>query len=445
MRMPVTPPPMPALLRTRAERIGDLISSDIGRLPENKYLHWSKLKYVQPPEGFSSEDWWLAIKMARFSARHALPLADKQGRPFAFSDSGYLYRMLHQVDQGAGGRIELPADVVNADSRNRYLVNSLIEEAITSSQLEGAATTRLVAKDMLRSGRPPRDRSERMIVNNYHGMEFLSGIVHEDLSVSILLDLHRILTEGTFDDPGAAGRFRLPSDRVVVRDQHGAILHEPPDASALGERMERLFAFANKTGDEPFVHPVVKAILLHFMIGYEHPFIDGNGRTARALFYWAMARFGYRMTEFLSISTIIRKAPVRYARAYVLSEIDDNDVTYFLDYHLRVILRSIRELHAWLARKAEEMRDVQRRLDRLAPAAVLNYRQTALIEHMHKHPGMSYTIESHRRSHNVTYQTARTDLLKLAESGLMQYAKRGRAFIFTQAVDFDERLRELAR
>ncbi len=446
MRMPVTPPPISDLLRTRAERIEDLISSDIGRLPENKYLHWSKLKYAQPPEGFSSEDWWLAVKMARFSVRHALPLADKQGRPFAFSDSGYLYRMLHQVDQGAGGRIELPADVVNADSRNRYLVNSLIEEAITSSQLEGAATTRLVAKDMLRSGRPPRDRSERMIVNNYRGMEFLSEIVREDLSAPILLDLHRILTEGTFDDPDAAGRFRLPSDCVFVTDpRDGAILHEPPDASALGERMERLFAFANTTGDEPFVHPVVKAILLHFMIGYEHPFIDGNGRTARALFYWAMARFGYWMTEFLSISTIIRKAPVQYARAYVLSETDDNDVTYFLDYHLRVILRSIRELHAWLARKAEEMRDVQRLLDRLAPAAVLNYRQTALIEHMHKHPGMSYTIESHRRSHNVTYQTARTDLLKLAESGLMQYAKRGRAFIFTQAVDFDERLRELAR
>ena len=445
MRIPVAPPPISTLLlQTRAERLGDLISSGIGNLPEKKYLHWSKLKYVQPPEGFSSEDWWLAIKMARLSVRHALPLTDKTGRPFAFSDSGYLYRMLHQVDQGAGGRIELPADVVNVDSRNRYLVNSLIEEAITSSQLEGAATTRLVAKEMLRTRRPPRDRSERMILNNYRGMEFLTEIVREELSVPILLELHRILTEGTFDDPGAAGRFRRPSDRVSVADQRdGTILHEPPDASALGERMERLFAFASTTGDGPFIHPVVKAMLLHFMIGYEHPFVDGNGRTARALFYWAMTRSGYWMTEFLSISTVIRKAPVQYARAYVLSEIDDNDVTYFLDYHLRVILRSIRKLHAYLARKAREMRDVQRLLDRLAPAAVLNYRQTALIEHMHKHPGTSYTIESHRRSHNVTYQTARTDLLKLAELGLMQYAKRSRAFIFTQAGDFEDRLREM--
>ena len=435
---------MSALIRTRAERLGDLISSGIGTLPENKYLHWSKLKYVQPPEGFSSEDWWLAIKMARLSARHDLPLTDKTGRPFAFSDSRYLYRMLHQVDQGVGGRIELPADVVNADSRNRYLVNSLIEEAITSSQLEGAATTRQVAKEMLRTGRPPRDRSERMILNNYRGMEFLTEIVGEELSAPVLLELHRILTEGTFDDPDATGRFRRPSDRVFVTDQRdGAILHEPPDASALGERMERLFAFANTTGDEPFIHPVVKAMLLHFMIGYEHPFVDGNGRTARALFYWAMARSGYWMTEFLSISTVIRKAPVQYARAYLLSEIDDNDVTYFLDYHLQVILRSIRKLHAYLARKAQEMRDVQRLLDRLAPAGVLNYRQIALMQHMHKHPGMSYTIESHRRSHNVTYQTARTDLLKLAELGLMQCGRRGRTFLFTRTGDSDDRLHDL--
>ena len=335
--------------------------------------------------------------------------------------------------------------MVNVDSRNRYLVNSLIEEAITSSQLEGATTTRLVAKEMLRTGRPPRDRSERMILNNYRGMEFLTEIVREELSVPILLELHRILTEGTFDDPGAAGRFRRPSDRVSVADQRdGTILHEPPDASALGERMERLFAFASTTGDGPFIHPVVKAMLLHFMIGYEHPFVDGNGRTARALFYWAMTRSGYWMTEFLSISTVIRKAPVQYARAYVLSEIDDNDVTYFLDYHLRVILRSIQRLHTYLAYKAQEMRDMQRQLDRLAPAGVLNYRQMAMVQHMRKHPGTSYTIESHRRSHNVTYQTARTDLLKLAELGLMQYAKRGRAFIFTQAGDFEDRLRKMA-
>ena len=443
------PPPLPSLQdlldEGQFERIRELFTSDIGKIPENKYLHWSKLRYLAPPEGFSNEEWWIAIKIARKSVRHALPFDDKMGRPFSFSDSGYLYRMLHEVDRDAGGRVELPADVVTTDSRNRYLVNSLIEEAITSSQLEGAATTRRVAKEMLRSGRRPRDRSERMIVNNYRAMEFVRDLVREDLSVPMLLELQRILTEDTLDDPGAVGRFRLPSDQVYVVDQRdGTVLHEPPDANEITARVERLLQFANETGDAAFVHPVVRAILLHYMIGYDHPFVDGNGRTARALFYWAMAKFGYWMTEFLSISTIIRKAPVQYARAYVFSETDDNDVTYFLDYNLRVILRSIGQLHAYLARKAREMRGVQRLLDRFVPASVLNYRQVALIVAMRKHPDMFYTIESHRRSHNVSYQTARTDLFKLADHHLVTAAKRGRAFVFALAEDFDDRLRELA-
>ena len=445
MKMPLAPPSLSELSNERYAKIPELLSSGIGKLPENRYLHWSKLRHLEPPKGFSSEDWWLAVKLARGSVRHPLPLVDKQGRAFSFSDSGYLYRMLHEVDRDASGRIELPADVVSTDSRNRYLVSSLIEEAITSSQLEGAATTRRVAKEMLRSGRPPRDRSERMIANNYRGMAFLRELVREDLSATMLLELQGILTDGTQDDPGVVGRFRLPGDRVLVIDQRdGTILHEPPDANEIDERMERLLAFANTTDDAVFLHPVARAILLHFMIGYEHPFVDGNGRTARALFYWAMARFGYWMTEFLSISTVIRKAPAQYVRAYVFSETDDNDVTYFLDYNLRVILQSIRQLHAYLARKAREMQDVQRLLERSIPASILNYRQVALLVSMRKHPEMVHTIESHRRSHNVTYQTARTDLLRLAELHLVTMARPGRAFVFAPARDFDERLRRLA-
>ena len=180
------------------------------------------------------------------------------------------------------------------------------------------------------------------------------------------------------------------------------------------------------------------------MIGYEHPFVDGNGRTARALFYWMMAKSGYWMMEFLSISTIIRKSPGQYARAYLFSETDDNDVTYFLDYNLRVILQSIRTLHSYLARRAREMRDVQHLLDGSVLAAMLNHRQIALLISMRKSPDLVYTIAAHRRSHKVTYQTARTDLLGLADLGLVAVAKHGRAFVYSLARDVDERLRELS-
>lgn len=446
MKVPALPPSLPDLInKIGAERLPELFSSGIGRIPQDKYLHWANLKYLKAPEGYSNEEWWFATKAARRSAAHTLPFLDKNGRPFWFCNSAYLYRMLLQVDRDASGTIELPADVANTDARNRYLVNSLIEEAITSSQLEGAATSRLVAKDLLRSGRRPRDRSERMIFNNYLAMGYMRDLVGEDLSIAVLLELQSVLTDETVDDPDIVGRFRTSADSVRVVDQRdGTVLHDPPDAHEIDERMERLIRFANTTDESAFIHPVVRAMLLHFMIGYDHPFVDGNGRTARALFYWAMAKSGYWMTEFLSISNIIRKAPVQYARAYVYAETEENDVTYFLDYHLRVILGAIRQVHGYLAQKAREINDVQRLLDRFVPASVLNYRQVAMIMSMRKHPERWYTIQGHRRSHNVTYQTARTDLLKLVELRLVAASKRGREFVFRLADDFDERLRELA-
>ena len=449
MRMPKKPPSIHTmLLSIDPSRMSALLRSDIGNLPvgKHKYLHWDQVRVRHSPDGYTSKEWWAAIKLKRISSRHALPFMDKSGTPFSFNDSGDLYRLLHEVDRQASGRIEVPrADVVNPDQRERYVMNSLIEEAITSSQLEGAATTRQVAKEMLRSGRSPQDNSERMIVNNYFGLEFLRIHTDDDLSVPMLLELQEILTEGTLDDPKAVGRFRTESDDVRVVDQRdNTTVHVPPSANELDARMARLVEFANARDEEQFIHPVVKAILLHFMIGYDHPFVDGNGRTARALFYWSMARSGYWLTEFLSISTIIRRSPAQYVRAYVYSETDDNAVTYFLVYNLRVISQAIQALNVYLARKARESSALEAALRGSGAANILNHRQLALLAHVLKYPDTTYTIESHRRSHNVTYETARTDLIGLTKLGFVTSDKQRRKLVYRRHSEFESRIRSTA-
>ena len=112
------------------------------------------------------------------------------------------------------------------------------------------------------------------------------------------------------------------------------IFHDPPPAEQLDERMAAMCDFANGKIPNHFIHPVVRAIILHFWLAYDHPFVDGNGRTARALFYWLMLRNNYWLFEFISISQIIRKAPIKYGRAFLYTETDDNDLTYFILYHL---------------------------------------------------------------------------------------------------------------
>jgi Fic family protein len=438
MKVPMSPPPLEVLLE-RIDLAGKAVQLlDMSPVPNGRYYHWDELRHREPPAGMTHEEWWTGVKLARNRLMKPVPLRDRIGVPFRYWLPDPVLRLLHEVDREASGRIQMAEEVTNPATRDRYIINSLIEESITSSQLEGASTTTEVAKDMIRSGRKPTDRSEQMILNNYQAMRFVQENVGTPLSPSMLYTLHRIVTAEALDDPAGAGRLRREEDRIVIEDERGNVLHVPPAAGELGQRIEVLCNFANDRPDDAFIHPVVRAIILHFWIGYDHPFVDGNGRTARALFYWSMLSQGYWLTEYISISRILKKAPGQYGRSFLHTETDANDLTYFILYQLSVIRRAIDELQEYLSRKIAEVRQV----DALLRQSVnLNHRQLALLSHALKHPGTRYTIQSHQRSHNVAYQTARTDLLDLADRNLLDQRKRGRTFYFSAPVNLAERLR----
>jgi Fic family protein len=440
------PPDTDAILRTLpGERFFEILPAT-AQQDGSEYLHWDKLRHLEPPEGLSHAEWWLGIKMSRNALRRSMPLTDSEGRAFAYSSvPDSIFRQLHRVDQECSGSIAM-AEVVTADehARQHYLVNSLMEEAIRSSQLEGAVTTRRVAKELLRSGRPPKDRSEHMILNNYRGLQYIREAIGDQLTPGAVLELQRILTDGTLDNPDAAGRLQRPDeDRVAVYDRRdGSLLHQPPPADQLPARLAAMCNFANGT-DNPdlFIHPVIRAILLHFWLAYDHPFEDGNGRTARALFYWSMRTQGYWLVEYLSISTILRKAPAQYARSFLLTETDDRDTTYFIEYQLEVIRRAVEALHAYLRRKVREIRDVERLIK---GSRDFNHRQLALLSNAIRNPDQTYTFQSHATSHGVTHETARTDLQGLVARGFLEQRRLGRRYVFTPSPDLPEQAKRVA-
>ena len=447
MKLPENAPDLSQIFEHVRPENFQLIAQNATPLPNGRYLHWNELRFREPPAGMSHEMWWATVSLGRLPLMQQLPLLDKRGQPFRFATPSPVLIDLHHIDRDAAGQIHTPAGVPIQEDPNRYLLSSLIEEAITSSQLEGAATTRKVAAAMLREGRRPRDQGETMIFNNYRAMEHLRSIKREPLTTELILELHRKLTEGTLDDPADAGRFRQTDDVQVVDRRDQIILHQPPVHTELPERLERLCAFAN--ADErslPFVHPVLRAVLLHFMIGYDHPFADGNGRTARALYYWSMARSGYWLMEYTSISHILRRAPAKYMRAYLYTETDQNDTTYFLLHQLSTIRRAIDALHEYLARKTNEQKETERLLSSSPKLRTrFNHRQVALITHALKNQGEGYRVDAHQRSHNVVYQTARNDLLDLEALGLMERQKQGNAYVFFAPADLRERLAKLSQ
>jgi len=442
MKRPESPPPVQRLFAEahRENRLESLFRDPPGPLVRGKYIHWDKLQHKRPPADLSLREWWLGLKLSRRALYKKVPLTDTSGNPFQYALPDPIPEQLHQIDLGAGGRIGMPDQITNPETRDRYYIASLVEEAITSSQLEGAATTRPVAKEMIRSGRPPRDRSERMILNNFRTMQHLSRCRREPLTRELVLEIHRLVTDQTLEDPSAAGRLRLGDEEAVVGDLYGRVFHKPPPADELEERLERMCEFANARTPKGFLHPALRSIILHFWLSYDHPFVDGNGRTARALFYWSMLHHGYWLCEFISISRIIRKGPAKYGRAFLHTETDDNDLTYFILYHLEVLCRAIDEVRKYVQHKAEELRAIEQRLQGVA---LLNHRQRALISHALRHPGQRYTIASHRVSHNVVYETARTDLRDLERRGLLRAKKVGKRWYFTPVADLEARLQRL--
>ncbi len=308
----------------------------------------------------------------------------------------------------------------------------MIEEAITSSQLEGATTTRSVAKKMIRERRKPKNKHEQMILNNYYTLARVRELGNSKLDRNLVCEIHRLVTEGTLDDDDQAGRFRRADERNWVEDlSTGEHLHTPPPAEELDARMKQMCDFAN--GDDPrhFVHPAVRAIILHFWLAYDHPFVDGNGRCARALFYWCMLSNGYWLTEYLSISHYIKKAPTKYKMAYLYTETDENDLTYFIIWHLDLIIKALEDFDKYVEGKVTE---TARLSEGLSAMRELNYRQRELVAHALRNTGREYTVKSHKNSHGVTRQTARKDLADLQKRGLLESSLRGKSWHY-YAVD----------
>jgi Fic family protein len=277
-------------------------------------------------------------------------------------------------------------------------------------------------------------------MNNYMAMQEIRQLTDVPLTTELILHLHQVLTDQTLDNPSAVGRFRRPDEDVRIEDQFQNEVFRPPVAELLASRLQPMYKFANEELPDFFVHPVIRSIILHFWLAYEHPFVDGNGRAARGLFYWLMLRKGYWLCEFISISEILRKAPIQYGRSFLFTETDDNDLTYFILYQLEVISKAIENLHEYVAKKAEETQKIERLI---RASSRLNHRQIALLSHALRHRDAIYSVKSHQTSHGVVYQTARTDLLELEGLRLLEKGRRGRTMLFRPPRDLGKRLKDL--
>ena len=374
------------------------------------YEYWDKVKYKKLPEGFTPQMLWTNVKASRL--RSTILVWEKYGINLCITSQ--MQRLCHEFDMKFGSFWEAEDDTQSAEKRY-YLSSSLMEEAIYSSKMEGASTTRIVAKDMLRKKKSPQNKSQQMIANNYNTIQYIVEHKDEPLTEEALLHIHRLMTEKTMDNPEDTGRFRS-SDKVVVADMvEGEVIYTPPSYQEIPEFVESLCDFFNNESPRTFIHPIIRGIIVHFLLAFMHPFADGNGRTARALFYWYMLKEKYWLTEYMSISRVIAKSKPSYEKSFCYVENDGNDIGYFVAYNLRALDISFQQLTDYIQRKQRE----KKAATSFMIAGNINYRQAMILQRIKEEPNTIMTVKDVQEQFSVSSMTARKDLSDLVRQGYL--------------------------
>jgi len=423
MKPPRNPPSI-SLILTDPRNSSCILSPATGRIAENfnkRYLHWTEVKFRDTSD-IDPDIVWTRMKLSRKDSAHVLNFGSFQ---IQYNITNDIQRQLHRIDTLPSTGY-LIIDPLYPRMYDEFSINCIMEESIASSQIEGADTSSDCAKNILRKNSKPQNLSERMIVNNYRAMQTVVSKKDETLTKDLILDIHRYVTYGTIDNE-YSGKFRTDNNIVVSDPSDGTIYYTPIDSNEIESAIDSLCTFINN--DEEFIHPVIKGIILHFMIAFIHPFQDGNGRVARTLFYWYMLGKGYSHIEYLSVSKYIKSHRGRYSDAYQLSETDDNDITYFLKFNLDVIEEAIDNLPDIIDNFSSDFDLDTMNLD-------INHRQKNIISYMINEK-QNISVEYIMNRYGVSKNTARSDIRKLIESGILTNSgKDGHRVLYSISDDF---------
>ncbi len=406
--------------------------SSVFKKIQKEYLYWDKIKHLNQPKNL-----WEITKTLRKINRKVLIIENsKKPLRLEYNVNDFSQQKLHYLDFNFGAGLQKEKLLSDLDKES-YLNNALMEESIFSSMIEGATTTRVKAKDMLRKNKKPKNKSEQMILNNYKTIQYISENQDDNISIDKLYEIHRLVTYNTLEDENI-GVFRKTNDVHVMNEITGEIVHTPPNFEELDALMKSFCDFFNNNPKEDFIHPIVKGSILHFLIGYIHPFVDGNGRTARAIFYWYLLKNGYWLTEYLSISRVIMKTKVQYEKAYIYTEIDDMDVTYFIHYQVKVLMRAFEELKTYVAKKKKE----QTKLSKYLQLENINERQAIILQKIEENENRFFTVKEIENTFSITNQTARTDIEELVEREfLKKVAVNKKTYNYWKGDKFEEMLK----
>ena len=381
---------------------------------QERYLAADEIKYRIQQQGRLPSDWSDVVrKVVNHRKVGSIPLfMPCIDQKFWFFPSDSLTRKLNDIER-------LGLDLYNrinqqALFREAFFLNSTVEEAITSAIYEGAHCTRAQAQQLIASGEKPKSKDEWMLLNNFRAMNWVQEHRSEPVSEKLILKLHRIVTENTMDgdDANFSGKFR--NDKIFVGPHEG--IPHPLISRALTE------AIGLATANPRYIHPLIRGILVHYFVAYIHPFFDGNGRTARALFYFKAMRNHLEYIQLLSVSAYLKEHGKQYENAFEKVMANDLDVTFFIDFCLDSI-------HSALTAVSKKVAYLLR-INSLTEKVALSVNQIGLLQRMALNRFRTVSIEEYAAQIGMSREVARQELKSLADTTLVEESKSGKKLVY---------------
>ncbi|MBP8763130.1 MAG: Fic family protein [Acetoanaerobium sp.] len=392
---------------------------------ENNYLPLEKIriaklyKNLKEFKNIDINEFWKELSDFRKSIGKKLIFLDKEERNLFFNYTKESREYVNFIEDLGRDKIE---DIIPDDIKESALIDSLIDEAFSSSVIEGAYSTRKRAHDMIINNKQPKNKSEKMILNNFRALEYTMDNIEEELTHDIVYSIWEILTNETIEEEDICSGYRTGD--VEVRNKKDELVFEGPSSNEIQEMMESLIEYFNGIDN---TNPIVKACIIHYYFVYIHPFFDGNGRTARALMHMYLIRNGYDFLKYFSISKILVDNRSGYYESIRTCEIHESDVTYFIDFYTKLLIDTISEIRKnylnqfskKIIFESIEMKNV-----------ILNARQEKVLNYFLKRTKSNIDIKEYTKKYQVTTETARKDLQILVDFGFFKKIKSGKKYLY---------------
>lgn len=240
-----------------------------------------------------------------------------------------------------------------------------------------------------------RDRDVQEIINYRNVLQFIEGIYTQigssgsyNFTLETILEIHK-LTTAKILPVESSGKFRIR--QVVIKNtKTGQVSYTPPPAVEVPYLVEDLVNWINSDEGKQ-VHPIIKAGIIHYELARIHPFVDGNGRVARAVATLILFLDGYDIRKFFSFEEYFDEDAMKYyltlqaVSNQLVLDTHERDLTPWLEYFTEGVAIELNRVKEKVQRISVDARIK----DKLGKQLMLNERQMLIMEYIHRHKGLS--------------------------------------------------------